>query len=193
VRARKSLFGGAARPLHCGEVVRTRPCKHRLVAVLRRLLRTSVPFSLAALACAGDDGPIEETVRVASDRAPYAELVSACRADDAACDPLCEKILAAQGEDPSYLILEECRFRDLDASIAEVEITYSYPPESCGRRPAGWTPATRPREGELASHLARCAELEHASVHEFLRLALVLEELVARHALAAAARAAAAD
>lgn len=162
------------------------------MAVLRRLLDTSVPVSLAILGC--DDGTaIEETVRVASDRAPYADLVAACRADDEACDPLCEKILASEGEDPSYLYLEECRFRDIASGVAEVEMTYSYPPEACGRRPAGWTPAARTADGALAAHLARCAELEHASVFAFLRLARELEELDAPPALAAAARAAAVD
>lgn len=164
------------------------------MAALRRLLHTSVPVPLAAHACAGYDGAIEETVRVASDRAPYAELVAACRADDGACDPLCEKVLAAEGEDPSYLVLEECRFRDLAPGVAEVEMTYSYPlDDSCGRRPAGWTPTARRADGALALHLARCAELEHASVFAFVRLARELEELGAPTVLADAARRAAGD
>lgn len=161
-----------------------------LVAALRRLLHASVPISLAVLAC--DDTAIEETVRVASDRAPYAALVEACRADDDACDPLCEKVLLAEGEDPTLVLLEECRFRDLDAGVAEVDITYSYPPEACGRRPAGWQPRAA-AGGALAGHLARCAELEHASVFAFLRLARELDELAAPRRLVAAARAAAAD
>lgn len=162
------------------------------MAVLRRLLHTSVPASLAILGCE-DVGAIEETVRVASDRAPYGPLVAACRADDGACDPLCEKILAAEGEDPSYLTLEECRFRDLAPGVAEVEMTYRYPPESCGRRPAGWAPAARGGRVALGEHLARCAELEHASVFAFLRLARELDELGAPRALSAAARRAAMD
>ncbi|HEU5059402.1 MAG TPA: hypothetical protein VFU21_22870, partial [Kofleriaceae bacterium] len=166
--------------------------RRRLAAALGRLLRTSVPASLAFGACDGDTGSIEETVRVRSDQAPYADLVAACRADDLACDPLCEKILAAEGEDPTYVTLEECRFRDLAAGLAEVELTYSYPPEACGRRPAGWTPSAA-SGATPAAHLARCAELEEVSVHAFLRLARELGELGAPPALVAAARAAAAD
>jgi len=185
VGARKCVFTGAARRVQLRGRVRTHL---HLVAALRRLLHTSVPISLAVLAC--DDAAIEETVRVASDQAPYAALLEACRADDAACDPLCEKVLAGQGEDPTFVLLEECRFRDVEAGVAEVEITYSYPPEGCGRRPAGWQPR-QAAGGALADHLARCAELEHASVHAFLRLARELEGLGAPTHLIAAAGAAA--
>ena len=171
--------------------VRTILPRRRLVVLLRRLLHTSVPVSLAIAACE-DTGAIEETVRVRSDQAPWAELVAACRADDDACDPLCEKVLAAEGEDPTYVTLEECRFRDLAADLAEVELTYRYPPEACGRRPAGWTPAAT-AGGSVAAHLARCAELEEVSVHAFLRLAAELAELDAPPPLVRAARAAAAD
>jgi len=192
VGSRKYVFARAARRLQLRRGVRTVLPRRRLVAVLRRLLHTSVPISAAFLGCDDATG-IEETVRVASDREPFGPLVAACRADDAACDPLCEKILAEEGEDPSYVIIEECRFRDLDARVAEVELTYSYPPEACGRRPADWTPSAEPARGALGAHLARCAELEHASVFAFLRLAGELAELGAPPPLVAAARAAAAD
>lgn len=165
--------------------------RRRLAVVLRRLLYTSVPASLAFSGCE-DPNAIAETVRIRSDQAPYAALIAACRADDTACDPLCEKILVAEGEDPSWLTLEECRFRDISAAVAEVELTYSYPPEACGRRPAGWTPAGG-GGASLGAHLARCAELEEVSVHSFLRLAGELVELGAPAELAAGARAAAAD
>ena len=186
------MRSGAARRLQPRDSVRTALPRRRLVAVLRRLLHTSVPASLAFVGC-DDVGGVEETVRVASDRAPYGPLVEACRDDDAACDPLCEKILAAEGEDPTFVILEECRFRDLAPGVAEVEMTWSYPPEACGRRPAGWAPSAPGECGVLAAHLARCAELEHASVFAFLRLARELEELGAPDPLAAAARGAARD
>ena len=166
--------------------------RRRLAATLGRLLRTSVPASLVFGGCEGDYGAIEETVRVRSDQDPYADLIAACRADDLACDPLCEKILVAEGEDPTYVTLEECRFRDLAAGLAEVEMTYSYPPEACGRRPAGWIPTGAAGRG-AGAHLARCAELEEVSVFAFLRLARELEEMRAPAALADAARAAADD
>jgi hypothetical protein len=187
VRVRARGTAAATRP-----VVRTVLQRRRLAVVLRKLLHTSVPASLAFYACE-DPGAIEETVRVRSDQAPYADLVAACRADDAACDPLCEKILAAEGEDPTWVTLEECRFRDIAAGVAEVELTYSYPPEACGRRPAGWSPAAGRDGASLGAHLARCAELEEVSVHAFLRLAGELDAIGAPAALAAAARGAAAD
>ena len=166
--------------------------RRRLAAVLARLLRTSVPASLAFVGCEEPDSAVEETVRVRSDQAPYADLIAACRADDFDCDPLCEKILVARGEDPTYVTLEECRFRDIAAGLAEVELAYTYPPDGCGRRPAGWIP-TGGAGASPGAHLARCAELEEISVFAFLRLARELEELGAPPALAAAARSAAGD
>jgi hypothetical protein len=165
--------------------------RRRLAAALGRLLRTSVPASLAFVGCEDYDSAIEEMVRVRSDQAPYADLIAACRADDLACDPLCEKILVAEGEDLTWVTLEECRFRDIAAGLAEVELTYSYP-DGCGRRPAGWI-ATGAAGASPGAHLARCAELEEISVFAFLRLARELEELSAPPALVAAARVAAED
>jgi hypothetical protein len=168
-----------------------RVLRHRhLRAALNRLLRASIP--VLALGCE-DGSAVEETVRIYADRPPYVDLVADCRADDLACDPLCQKVLGAQGEDPSYLTLHECRFRDLTGGMAEVEMTYSYPPEACGRRPPGWSPSAVPAAGALSAYLARCAELEHASVFAFLRLARELEDSGAPAPLPAAARRAALD
>ena len=162
----------------------------QLRRVLRRIVHASLPAGVIALGCAGDTG-IERAVRLRADSKPYDALVDRCRASDDDCLALCHHILDAEGEGIDQLHVSECRMHQLAPMWVEVEMTYDYP-QACGRRPAGLASAAPGAVG-VGAYLARCAELERASVTAFLQLAGELDALGAPLELVAAARRAAGD
>ena len=75
----------------------------------------------------------------------------------------------------------------------DYNVTYTSPPQSCGRRPAGWVPERDPSPVDLGGFLARSAELERASVDAFANMIKELSQLRAPIALIERARHAARD
>lgn len=156
---------------------------------MRRLFEAAVPAAMITWGCG--DTAIEQTVLIDPKAPAYAESVEQCRQSDDACDPLCLAVLQKQGEGIDYLVLSECRFRQLGPSLVEVEMTYDYP-QACGRRPAGLAMSDE-HEPSLSRFLVACAQLEHASVFAFERLAGELRGLGAPPRLVRACQKAAAD
>ena len=120
-------------------------------------------------------------------------LVSACRADDAACTKLCAAIFF-ESMVPMNTAIVACVLRDRTPSASDVHVEYVVQEEcSAGRRPPGLV-APAPVEGDpVGQWLAAAAHLEAASVPAFVLLARDLVRHGAPPVLIRAALAAADD
>jgi hypothetical protein len=171
--------------------------RHTLRRTLIDLVLAAAP--LISTGCLFDDDrcsePRERSVRLPEP--PPMELatfVDACEADEAKCIELCNEVLR---QTEPYNGATSCEVTH-DATGHTVDIGYyvSTGASGCpveGRRPAGLARAKKPRAGIAATHLARSAWFEAASVHAFIGLARQLARHGAPVALRTAARRAAVD
>ncbi|MDB4962190.1 MAG: putative lipoprotein [Myxococcales bacterium] len=126
--------------------------------------------------------------------ADLAAFVDACEADEATCNRLCSAVLMRFEPNHSSTSCEVSH----DATGHTVVVGYEVSTNASGcpipgRRPAGLARARKPRAGLAATHLARSAWFEAASVHAFIGLARQLTRHGAPVALRDAARRSAVD
>lgn len=143
--------------------------------------------------CPGMPEPMTAEQAVDPVEPRWKALVAACRANDEACVPLCERIVFGDmtPENAGFL---ECFIRDRGPRETLVHAEYViYEECSAGRRPPGLLPA-KAREGSpVGVWLAEVARMEAASVPAFVLLARDLIAVGAPAAMVRAAIAAAED